>query len=58
MEVGFAAIDEEQGIGLVVEARKVDLLELGWPVVVVLAVRNAAPARPPTMTSPCRVSAR
>jgi hypothetical protein len=41
MEVGFAAIDEDQGIGLVVEAGKVDLLKFGWPIVVVLAVRNA-----------------
>jgi hypothetical protein len=42
MEVGFAAIDEDQGIRLAVEAGKFDLLKFGCPIVVVLAVRNAA----------------
>jgi hypothetical protein len=43
MEVGFTAIDEYQGIGLAVEAGKVDLLKFGWQIVVVLAVRNVVP---------------
>jgi hypothetical protein len=45
MEVGFTTIDEDQGIGLAIEAGKIDLLKFGWPIVVVLAVRNIAPDR-------------
>jgi hypothetical protein len=43
MEVGFTTINGGQWIGLAIEAGKVDLLKFGWPIVVVLAIRNTAP---------------
>jgi hypothetical protein len=42
MEVRLAAIDEDERVGLAVEAREVHLLETRWPIGVVLPVETAA----------------
>jgi hypothetical protein len=44
VEVGLAPVDECEGIGLAIEFGKIQLLEMWWPVVVVLAgVRPSGP---------------